>query len=95
MAWYLKFYECSVCGTKWTDEWSCACNDRCPNCRAEIEPHDDLDLTYIVAPSAKGMFIVLFSPDTAESAPGYEPIEAFQSEDDAQARVRALRELLE
>jgi hypothetical protein len=22
----------------WTDAWDCACNDRCPICRAEIEP---------------------------------------------------------
>jgi hypothetical protein len=59
---------------KWTDEWSCTCNDRCPKCRAEIEPYDDVDLTYIVAPGAKGMFTVLFTPDTIEIVPRYEAI---------------------
>lgn len=31
-------YKCD-CGEEWTDEWSCQCNDRCPGCNAEIEPH--------------------------------------------------------
>lgn len=26
------------CGQSWRDEWSCACNDRCPVCNKEIEP---------------------------------------------------------
>ena len=34
--WYLKRYTCD-CGTQWEDEWDCLCNDRCPNCNAEIE----------------------------------------------------------
>ena len=38
MTWYVKEYE--HCGTTWTDEWCCACNDKCPACGAEIEPHD-------------------------------------------------------
>ena len=25
--------------TQWTGQWSCACNDRCPSCNAETEPH--------------------------------------------------------
>ena len=24
----------------WSDAWTCACNDRCPECDAEIEPAD-------------------------------------------------------
>ena len=39
MAWYRKFY-CCPCGCEWEDEWDCLCNDRCPECNAEIEPHD-------------------------------------------------------
>ena len=31
---YRNFYQCSDCGTKWTDEWDCACNDRCPKSAA-------------------------------------------------------------
>jgi hypothetical protein len=89
MAWYLKFYQCSECGTKWTDEWSCACNDRCPKCRAETEPYDDEDLTCVVQPAASGTFAVMFSPEGAESSPGYEPIGVFDNEADAFALVRA------
>jgi hypothetical protein len=27
------------CQVEWKDEWSCACNDRCPECNSEIEPY--------------------------------------------------------
>lgn len=27
------------CDTSWKSNWSCACNDRCPKCGLEIEPH--------------------------------------------------------
>lgn len=42
--WYRKYYDCPECGESWTDEWSCACNDRCPRCNIECEPEswDDL-----------------------------------------------------
>jgi len=36
-----KHYRCTAsCGEKWSDDWSCQCNDKCPSCNAEIEPHD-------------------------------------------------------
>jgi len=35
---YRNFYECSECGTSWTDVWNCMCNDRCPKCNTEIKP---------------------------------------------------------
>lgn len=28
------------CGQEWEDTWSCASNDECPVCGAEIEPFD-------------------------------------------------------
>lgn len=37
MAWYINYYQ--HCGQGWVDEWDCMCNDRCPVCNAEIEPH--------------------------------------------------------
>lgn len=43
--WYENFYECSVCGTKWADEWSCMCNDRCPHCDVETQPSSSVDLS--------------------------------------------------
>jgi DNA-directed RNA polymerase subunit RPC12/RpoP len=29
---FRNHYKCPRCGTEWTDEWSCACNDACPQC---------------------------------------------------------------
>lgn len=42
---FLNHYHCDACDVEWSDEWSCASNDRCPTCDKEIEPHqsDDLD----------------------------------------------------
>ena len=51
---FLNHYRCAHIGTpdeglmrvsEWTDEWSCACNDRCPLCNAEVEPYHSDDLT--------------------------------------------------
>lgn len=36
--WYEKYYVCPECATEWADEWSCLCNDRCPNCNLESSP---------------------------------------------------------
>ncbi len=36
-SWYCNHYR--HCGQEWTADWSCQCNDRCPVCNAEIEPH--------------------------------------------------------
>lgn len=43
---FVNFYECDACDEAWGDQWSCACNDKCPNCGHEIEPYatDELDL---------------------------------------------------
>lgn len=32
-------YRCDRCAHDWEDEWDCACNDRCPLCNVETEPH--------------------------------------------------------
>jgi hypothetical protein len=34
-----NYYRCPHDNAEWIDDWSCACNDRCPTCRAEIEPY--------------------------------------------------------
>lgn len=42
---FINHYECSECGTAWSDQWSCACNDECPQCGAgDIEPHESNEL---------------------------------------------------
>lgn len=28
---------------EWSDTWSCMCNDKCPECNAEIEPYESED----------------------------------------------------
>lgn len=71
MAWYLKYYKHRECRTRWTDEWSCACNDHCPRCDAEIEPYDWDDLTVVVEENGDGTWSVLASPLTAEDKPDY------------------------
>ncbi|MGO9589227.1 MAG: hypothetical protein ACLP3K_04165 [Candidatus Acidiferrales bacterium] len=37
---FRNYYQCPADGTKWTDEWSCMCNDRCPVCGDEIMPYE-------------------------------------------------------
>lgn len=41
---YLNYYECKDCQKEWIDRWSCACNDKCPICHAEIEPSDTVEV---------------------------------------------------
>lgn len=41
---YLNHYVCTVCDESWSDQWSCACNDKCPTCNREIEPYETQDL---------------------------------------------------
>ena len=72
MAWFLKYYRHAECTAAWTDEWSCACNDRCPGCGAEIEPYDWDDLSVIAEKTADGKgWVVSVSPIDAEQAPEY------------------------
>jgi len=35
---FLMEYVCSECGAEWSMAGSCACNDHCPQCDAEITP---------------------------------------------------------
>lgn len=40
MANYLNYYTCPVCEHEWKDEWSCACDDECPECgTGDISPY--------------------------------------------------------
>lgn len=42
--WLEVTYECD-CGEVWTDEWSCACDDRCPSCGSTVGALEWLDHT--------------------------------------------------
>ena len=48
--WFEKSHICSECRTEWTDEWSCTCNDRCPNCHLESSPVCVRDLSRELLP---------------------------------------------
>ncbi|WP_158607257.1 hypothetical protein [Neopusillimonas maritima] len=39
----LNHYHCEACDIEWEDAWSCACNDRCPQCNNETEPYHSDD----------------------------------------------------
>jgi hypothetical protein len=85
MAWFLKYYRHIKCGTKWTDEWSCACNDKCRRCGAEIEPYDWDDLSVIVDQTDDGTgWAVLVSPPEAEHTPNY-AVTLFERREEAEA----------
>jgi len=80
MAWYFNSYHCGDCGTDWTDEWSCCCDDECPSCGSRHwSPYESVDLTEVVCED-RGEFVVLRSPDTAAHRPNYRPIARFTSE---------------
>ena len=44
---YRNFYTCSECHHSWQDVWDSTCNDRCPNCNAEIEPYRSEDIPQV------------------------------------------------
>jgi hypothetical protein len=72
MAWCRNYYRHRECRTTWTDEWSGACNGRCPKCGREIEPYDCDDLSVLVDQTADETgWIVRASPPQAERAPDY------------------------
>lgn len=37
---YTNFFKCVDCDTKWVDEWSCACDDECPQCGTVMTPYE-------------------------------------------------------
>jgi len=79
MAWYRNHYHCGDCGTDWEDEWSCCCDDDCPDCGSRHwSPVDSEDLTEVLF-EAKDGFIVMQSPDSAEHKPSYVPVGKFAS----------------
>ena len=79
MAWFLNFYRCERCRRRWTDEWSCTCDDDCPHCGARhMTPTRSEDLTEFIE-EENGEFIVIRSPDTAEHDPDYQEVGRFST----------------
>lgn len=79
MAWFLNFYRCERCRRRWTDEWSCMCDDDCPHCGARhMTPTRSEDLTEFIE-EENGEFVVIRSPDSAEHDPDYEEVGRFST----------------
>jgi hypothetical protein len=45
VGYFVKQHVCPGCSAEWTDEWSCECNDRCPECDLESSPVSSIDLS--------------------------------------------------
>ena len=79
MAWYLNHYHCQDCNTAWSDEWSCGCDDDCPECGSRHwSPYESEDLTEVVE-EVGGAFVVMRSPDSAGHRPEYRALARFTS----------------
>ena len=85
MAWFRNHYSCDRCGSSWTDEWSCMCDDDCPHCGARhMSPANSDDLTEVIEQSG-GLYVVLWSPEIAEHDPEYRELGAFATRREAEA----------
>ncbi|MET3612087.1 putative nucleic acid-binding Zn-ribbon protein [Rhizobium aquaticum] len=72
MAWYRNSYECTECGEEWEDEWSCCCDDECPNCgSSDWSPVDSENLSVIVETDDEMTFSIYYSPADAGHCPDY------------------------
>ena len=79
MAWFINRYECERCKEEWTDQWSCMCDDECPQCGArDMTPCESEELTMLIEPDGRE-FLVLWSPETAEHDPDYRELGRFPS----------------
>jgi predicted nucleic acid-binding Zn-ribbon protein len=88
MAWFCNHYKCANCGSEWSDDWSCMCDDDCPHCDARhMSPYESEDLTEVIRPR-EGGFVVLRSPDTAEHLPDYYEVGRFLTRAQAEAYLR-------
>ena len=85
MAWYRNHYHCGDCGIDWEDEWSCCCDDECPECGSRHwSPEASEDLTEVVWETDRG-FTLMRSPSWADDRPSYQEATRFES------RLQAIR----
>ena len=72
MAWYLNKYECSECNTYWEDEWSCMCDDECPNCgSSDHSPVNSEDISAFIEMPRAAIYAIYYSPPEAEHKPNF------------------------
>lgn len=41
---FLNKYRCDDCGVSWEDEWSCGCDDECPECGKYFTPYESEEI---------------------------------------------------
>lgn len=83
MAWFLNHYKCAKCKRHWSNDWSCMCDDDCPQCGARhMSPYNSEDLTLVIEQEGSE-FVVLESPETAEDEPSYRELGRFPTEQKA------------
>ena len=75
MAWFNNQYVCPECKAFWDSDWSCGCDDECPECEERnISPVYSVDLTVVVEPDGDGSWTIWHSPPQAEEYPLYEVV---------------------
>lgn len=88
MAWFRNHYHCGDCGKAWEDEWSCCCDDECPNCgSSDWSPVESEDLTFVVEREGDG-FAVFESPIGAEDEPRYARVGVAPTSKEASAFIK-------
>lgn len=94
MAWFLNHYQCDRCAAAWEDDWSCMCDDDCPECGLTMSPEDSDDLTFLVE-QYDGKFFILQSSAEADYDPAYRLFpRAFRSREHAAEVVENRRRFL-
>lgn len=79
MAWFRNHYRCDRCHDIWADEWSCMCEDDCPQCGfRHMTPFDSENLTALIVRDGDA-FVVMQSPDGVEHDPNYREARRFQT----------------
>lgn len=85
MSWFRNHYTCAGCGRSWTDEWSATCDDDCPHCGARhMSPAKSDDLTQVIEKDGP-VYVVLWSPETAEHDADYRELGRFATRREAEA----------
>ena len=92
MTWFINHYHCTDCDTKWSDEWSCCCDDECPNCGSRNwSPIDSDDFSVIVSESGGEYVVLLSPPEVEEDKPRYRVVGRFESNTGAERLAATLR----
>lgn len=95
MAWFNNHYRCPGCGARWEDQWSCTCDDDCPECgERHLSPRksDDLSVTVDQEHRDSGIvWCVLKSSDEAEDDPDYRTVAICNSRRTAEMVANCVR----